>query len=125
MRWSEHGVPDEVLVAWVKEMWWVIWMRQALVNYVGTYLEACMMVSCANRFVVGMWKHRFEKEDAKAAKANELAGKVEQQSSKLGQVAVVVEKLVPLNTEKKREDSEADIKAKRAKILARVLALDH
>jgi hypothetical protein len=42
MRWSEHGVRDEVLVAWVKEMWWMIWMRQALVNYVGTYMDVCL-----------------------------------------------------------------------------------
>jgi len=37
MCWSEHGVCDEVLVAWAKEMWWGIWVRQALVNYVGMY----------------------------------------------------------------------------------------
>jgi hypothetical protein len=39
MCWSEHGVCDDVLIAWVKEMWWGIWVRQALVNYVGTFMR--------------------------------------------------------------------------------------
>lgn len=50
MRWTDSGASDEVLVEWAQEMWWGIWKRQSWVNY------------------VGMWKRRFEKEDAKAAK---------------------------------------------------------
>jgi hypothetical protein len=37
MRWSEHGVSDEVLTAWVREMFWGSWARQAEVNYVGAF----------------------------------------------------------------------------------------
>lgn len=48
MCWSSSGAREEVLVKWVREMWWSVWVRQAQVNY------------------VGMWKKRFEKEDAKA-----------------------------------------------------------
>ena len=59
MCWSDCGVRDEILVSWVQEMWWGIWVRQAWVNY------------------VGMWKRRFEKEDEKGKKQkkDEEAGK--------------------------------------------------
>lgn len=50
MCWSDSGASDEVLVRWMKEMWWVVWVRQTHVNY------------------VGMWMKRFEKEDVKAEK---------------------------------------------------------
>lgn len=35
IRWSEHGIEDAVLKAWVREKWATIWMRQAFVNYMG------------------------------------------------------------------------------------------
>lgn len=42
---------DKVLVKWAEEMWWVVWGRQGRVNY------------------GRMWRRRFEREDARAAKA--------------------------------------------------------
>jgi hypothetical protein len=53
MCWSDSIIGDGALVEWVKRAWEPIWWRQSRVNY------------------VGMWKHRFEREDAKAAKAFE------------------------------------------------------
>jgi hypothetical protein len=83
------------------------------------------LMRCADQFGVGMWKHRLEKEDAKAAKAKELAEKVEQQVSKAEDMEINEETVVPLATDEKREEVDVEIKAKRAKILARVMALDH
>jgi hypothetical protein len=54
MHWTDAvyaGATDAILVAWAKEMWWSIWIRQSNVNY------------------TGMWKERFNKEDKKAEKA--------------------------------------------------------
>lgn len=59
MCWSDSGARDAVLVKWVQNMWWAIWIRQARVNY------------------VGMWRKRFEKEDTKVAKVREEAERVE------------------------------------------------
>jgi hypothetical protein len=50
MNWVGSGADERVLAQWAKEMWWVIWARQARVNY------------------VRMWKEKLEKEDKKAAK---------------------------------------------------------
>ncbi|KAF2689529.1 hypothetical protein K458DRAFT_292168 [Lentithecium fluviatile CBS 122367] len=101
MSWSDHGVSDEILVAWVREMWWGIWVRQAHVNY------------------VGMWKRRFEKEDTKVAKAKQepgAAAETEAKGHKVEQMAEV------------REDLDADLKtvehqARREKILGRLATL--
>lgn len=56
MAWTDAvyaGATEEILVKWAKEMWWLIWIRQSHVNY------------------IGMWKKRFEKEDKKAEKARQ------------------------------------------------------
>ncbi|USP80665.1 hypothetical protein yc1106_07939 [Curvularia clavata] len=50
MYWADAvdaGATEEVLVRWAKEAWWGIWARQVVVNY------------------TGMWKRKFEKEDAR------------------------------------------------------------
>ena len=59
MCWSDSGASDEVLVKWVKVMWWGIWVRQCYVNH------------------VGMWKRRFEKEDSKVEKVRNLEMEME------------------------------------------------
>lgn len=53
MRWMDSGAGDKVLVEWVREVWWAVWVRQSWVNY------------------VGMWKRRFEKEDRKKEREKE------------------------------------------------------
>jgi hypothetical protein len=53
MHWTDAtyaGATDQVLVDWVEKMWWHIWMRQSHTNY------------------VGMWKHKFARDDQKAEK---------------------------------------------------------
>ncbi|KAF2748565.1 hypothetical protein M011DRAFT_485816 [Sporormia fimetaria CBS 119925] len=53
MNWAQQrkGCEDEELARWARKMWWVVWARQSRVNY------------------VGMWRRRFNKEDAQAEKA--------------------------------------------------------
>lgn len=56
MSWTDAtylGATEKMLVEWVEEMWWHIWIRQSHTNY------------------VGMWKKRFEKEDRKKERMKE------------------------------------------------------
>jgi hypothetical protein len=56
MQWADAtyaGATEQDLVKWAQEMWWIVWIRQCHVSY------------------VGMWKKRFEKEDMKAEKMRE------------------------------------------------------
>lgn len=48
--WQDSGVQEEVLANWLKKVWWGVWERQGLINF------------------VGMWKRRLEKEETKREK---------------------------------------------------------
>ncbi|KAF2017240.1 hypothetical protein BU24DRAFT_478321, partial [Aaosphaeria arxii CBS 175.79] len=80
MAWADSGAEDKVLVRWVREMWWPIWMRQSRVNW------------------VGMWKKRFEKEDARRAKVElEAREATNMQMEKDERHAKVMERLQLVN----------------------------
>lgn len=62
MNWADAahaGVTDAVLVAWAREMWWHVWVRQSWRNY------------------VGMWRKRFEREDRKVERGGDGDGEDE------------------------------------------------
>jgi hypothetical protein len=73
-------------------------------------------------FVAGMWKRRFEKQDAKAAKARELAEKA-QQEPKSGMEAVIAKTVVRNEMEKACGGLDTETKARKEKIMARFSAL--
>lgn len=87
MCWSDSGARDEVLVAWAREMWWRVWARQARVNY------------------LGLWRKRFEKEDANAVNERVRGEKAEK-------VGAGVEKV------------KMQVQARRAKIFERLAAMN-
>lgn len=53
----EAGFSEERLVKWAQEIWWLVWVRQCVVNW------------------RGMWAKRFEKDDVKAEKARKAEEK--------------------------------------------------
>ena len=57
MWWTDAidaGATEDTLVGWAKEMWWCVWARQVVVNY------------------VGMWRRRFEKEGGEGKECGEV-----------------------------------------------------
>lgn len=83
-----------------------------------------LTMGCAD-FLVGMWKRRFEKEDAKATKAEELTAKTQQEPKSDAVAVEVVERTaVRDQMEKAREELDAEIKARKEKIRARLEAFE-
>lgn len=76
MSWADSDASDEALVAWARDMWWTIWVRQHYVNH------------------VGMWKRRFAKEEEKEMKRRAREREEGERKNKtLGRLRVVNERL--------------------------------
>lgn len=102
MCWSDSGASDEMLKGWAKNMWWTIWVRQSRINY------------------VGMWKKRFEKEDAKKAGAG--AKETQGAGAKAGSSDLKGEKLGAAKGATAAKENEE--KGDRERILGRLRALN-
>jgi hypothetical protein len=78
MHWTDAtyaGATDEVLVDWVEKMWWHIWMRQSHTSH------------------VGMWKHKFARDDLKVEKKkkkkeNEIEKSTDDVKTKIEEMAM-------------------------------------
>lgn len=94
MRWSDSGAGDEVLLRWVREMWWVVWVRQARVNY------------------GGMWRRRFEREAA------------EEEREGIGEKGEMVRVEGEQRKEEGKEKDKMEVEVMRRKILERLSAVN-
>lgn len=87
----EAGLPERELLKWAQDVWWVVWLRQCVVNW------------------RGMWAKRFEKEDRKAEKLR--ADSAEKQ---------VLEVEARMEAELKSKAEEDLVASMRAKVMARL-----
>ncbi|KAF2994059.1 hypothetical protein E8E13_001960 [Curvularia kusanoi] len=87
LRWSEAveaGCSEEELLVWARDMWWVIWVRQCVVNW------------------RGMWMKRIEKEDKKAEKEEKERADIELEKGRAEEAApirrtIIAERLAKMN----------------------------
>ena len=79
LQWGnavEAGFDEEGLVRWAREMWWVVWVRQCVVNW------------------RGMWAKRFDREEAKIEKARKEGEERAEREKMEEEVMVKAEELV-------------------------------
>lgn len=85
LQWRDAiaaGCSEGELVQWAQELWWVVWVRQCVVNW------------------RGMWAKRFEKEDAKAEKARKAEVERVEREKQEGEARARAEELDKLRNEK-------------------------